>query len=64
MFSYKLNDAWEVMIYEIFTLSSENSGFGLSCNYLVVKDYCNKYELDVIETFKIIKHIVSSVMAK
>ena len=59
VFTYTLKDGWEMMIHELIYLSIKSSGFGLESDYMVVRDYCKKYELDVIETFSLIKNIVS-----
>jgi len=34
---------------------------GVEVEYLVVKDYCEKYELDLIDTFSLVKRIARKV---
>lgn len=49
------------MIYFIFSLSCENGEFGASLNYLVVRDFCKKEKLDVIEIYSILKEILGAI---
>lgn len=37
---------------------------GMQADYMIVKDFCEKYELDSIDTYSIVKRIVSEVYAK
>jgi len=45
-------------------LSSKGGMAGVEVEYIVVKDYCDKYELDSIETFSIVKRVVAEVNRK
>ncbi|WP_164968944.1 hypothetical protein [Arcobacter sp. CECT 8989] len=49
------------MIHNIFHLSRKSNGFGIEIEYLVVKDYCEKFELDSLEIFQLLKSISSRV---
>ncbi|MCX6076431.1 MAG: hypothetical protein NTW78_06020 [Campylobacterales bacterium] len=48
----------------LFSLSSKSGISSVEVEYVVVKDFCEKYELDTIDTFSVIKRIVSEVYSK
>lgn len=37
---------------------------GVEIEYMIVKDYCEKYELDTIEIYETVKHICAEVYKK
>ncbi len=34
---------------------------GAEVEYIIVKDFCEKYQLDTIDTFSVVKRVVSKV---
>ncbi|MGB7402703.1 MAG: hypothetical protein WA916_08980 [Arcobacter sp.] len=50
---------WEVAIVNLFHLAVSNSFGGVHIEYLLVKDYCARYELDEIETMMVLKQTTS-----
>jgi hypothetical protein len=49
------------MIYETFNLSAFGDGFGaLRCDYVVCRDYCDKYDLDRIEVWRAMKTMLGA----
>ncbi len=55
---------WEVLISILVSLSAKSGVAGVEIEYMLVKDYCQKYEFDVVDTFSIVKRIALSVWAK
>ncbi len=64
IFTYKLQDTWEVMLVDIYFLSLQNNGMEMELNYLIVKDYCKKEKLEVFEIWRILKTIKSRLKSK
>jgi hypothetical protein len=64
IFSVRL-DEWEMLICNILTTSVVNNGFGgVKVEFEIVKEYCKKYEVDIIDTFQLIKRIANEVYRK
>jgi hypothetical protein len=54
-------DEEQQMIYEMFGLSVSGGGFGgLSADYAVCADYANKYGLDRVECYRVIKAMIGA----
>jgi hypothetical protein len=52
------------MIWELFNLSAKGDGFGgLSADYAVCRDYSDRYSLDRIEIWRVIKGMLSAYQA-
>jgi len=60
-FSYELDDEWERAMVSLIHLSLKSGVSRVELDYLVVKDYCSKYELDSIDTLLILNSIVRAV---
>jgi len=45
-------------------LSTKSGMAAVEVEYIIVKDFCEKYELDVIDTFTLVKRIVAEVYRK
>ena len=48
-------------IAELFNLCTKGGLSSVEVEYLIVKDYCEKYELDSIETYALMKALVARV---
>lgn len=57
IFSYSLNDEWEMMIYKLYTLCRKSGISKEEIDPLVIDKFCEKYQLDYLESFEAIKYI-------
>jgi len=48
----------------LFNLSTKSGMANVEVEYAVVKDYCEKFGFDEIDTFSIVKRVVSAVYRK
>ncbi len=55
---------WEIAIANLVGLCCKRGIAGVEVEYLVVKDFCEKHELDVIDTYSVTKRVALVVYSK
>jgi hypothetical protein len=61
VFTYRLETNYEYTLFDLYCLCVGSNGFGVSIDYVIVKDYCKKYEFDSIEMLRKMKRIVGEI---